>query len=206
MTATRWRALPALALLCAGGALCGERIALAGKAQVARHLIDRAFAAHLEDGAAHRPWRWADTWPIARLDVPRLGVRRVILAGATGATLAFGPGHVDGTALPGTPGNVVLAGHRDSWFAFLADLRPGDELLLHSRAGVERYTVERLEVRDAHDAVVLLPAAAPRLTLVTCWPFDGFGALVPGTRRYVVTCLRTGSDHAISHQDRGRVS
>lgn len=192
------RAVCCVALLVAGGSLVGEQAWLAAKARVAGALIERAFAGHLEDGARHRPWRWADTWPVARLAVPRLGVERVVLAGATGATLAFGPGHIDGTARPGAGGNVALAGHRDSWFAFLRDLERGDELLLETRDGVMRYRVVRLEVKDVHDGDVLADTGWDALTLVTCYPFRGPAALLGGPQRFVVTCTRI--------EDRGQVS
>jgi hypothetical protein len=66
----------------------------------------------LSGGETVKPWPWADTWPIARLSAPRHGVDLFVLAGATGRTLAFGPGHVDGTARPGRPGcsHVSTAG------------------------------------------------------------------------------------------------
>ena len=67
-----------------------DDLRLGGLGQIVRHLAD---------GEAHPPWRWADTSPIARLEVPRLGVRRVVLAGATGAVLAFGPGHIHGVVV-----------------------------------------------------------------------------------------------------------
>lgn len=193
------RVTPALLPLLLGGVLVGERVWLAAKARVAVVLIERAFTAHLEDGAPHPPWDWADTWPLARLEVPRLGIERIVLAGATGATLAFGPGHVDGTARPGSSGNVVLAGHRDTTFAFLRNLSAGDVVRLRTRGGVELFRVERLEVRDMHDADVLAPTAEPTLTLITCYPFD---RLVGGPQRYVVTCVRL--DENLEH--RGWVS
>jgi len=75
-----------LGLLGGGGALLGEQAWLSVKASLAERLIEHAFAAHLEDGGVHRPWRWADTHPIARLEVPRLGVERIVLAGASGSS------------------------------------------------------------------------------------------------------------------------
>jgi sortase A len=181
--------LLALGLLGGGGALLGEQSWLATKALLASRLIDRALAAHLEDGEIHRPWSWADTHPIARLEVPRLGVRRTILAGASGPSMAFGPGHLNGSARPNGNGNCVVAGHRDSWFAFLRELRPGDAIDLSSREGHRRYRVVDLSVRSMWDAEVVAPTPGPRLTLVTCHPFGG---LRRTARRYVVVCLPAG--------------
>src|SRR5262249_22164287 len=98
-------------LLAAGGALLGRGLYLEAKGALARILIERALAAHLQDGRPHRPWSWADTTPIAVLELHRLSVRRVVLEGASGTSLAFGVGHIDGTARPNSPGTCVLAGH-----------------------------------------------------------------------------------------------
>jgi sortase A len=173
----------AAACVVLGGLLLAEQGWIAAKAAVARQLIDRAFAAHLRDGRDHRPWSWADTHPMARLSVPQLGVERTILSGASGASLAFGPGHVDGTARPNAAGNCVVAGHRDSWFAFLEDLRAGDELVLETRDGVRRYRVVTTAVHSMWDGEVSAGTMATRLTLVTCYPF---GALTGSDLRYVV--------------------
>ncbi len=117
-----------------------------------------------------------------------------MLAGAAGSSLAFGPGHIDGTPRPNRGGNCVLAGHRDSWFAFLERLQIGDELLLRTREGARRYRVARLAVRSMWDgALVTAPSERTRLTLVTCYPFGG---LVGSTQRYVVICEPLAHDAA----------
>ena len=172
------------ALLSTGGALLGQQAWLLVKAGVAERLIERAFVAHLEDGRVHLPWRWADTWPLARIEVPRLGVTRTVLAGASGSTLAFGPGHVDGTALPNRSGNSALAGHRDGWFAFLQELETRDRVVLTTHGEVRVYTVVETGVRSMWDVEVLEPSAGRQLTLITCYPFDGPPG---GPWRYVVT-------------------
>ena len=74
-------------------------------------------------------------FPIARLEEPHLGVSRHVLTGGSGSSMAFGQGHLDGTAPPNGMGNGVLVGHRDSWFAFLKHLRVGDEICLQGRQG-----------------------------------------------------------------------
>ena len=96
--------------LATGLALFGEQGYLALKARFADELIERAYAAYLLDGESHPPWSWADTHPIGRIGIPRLGLQRTLLAGASGSSLAFGPGHVDGTAAPNAPGNCCVAG------------------------------------------------------------------------------------------------
>jgi len=174
-----------LLLATAGGVLLAEQGWMAAKARVAEALIARAWSAHQADGAVHRPWSWADMHPVARLEVPRLEVARVVLSGATGATLAFGPGHVHGTAEPGGHGNCVVAGHRDGSFAFLERLRVGDTVVLETRDGAAHYLVERRAVVTRWDAEALEPTDGRRLTLITCYPFGG---LRRSDLRYVVTC------------------
>jgi sortase A len=166
-----------------GGALFADQGYLALKARLAERLIARSYAAYLRDGRAHPPWSWADTHPIGRLSAPRLGVRRTLLAGASGTSLAFGPGHIDGTAAPNTPGNCCVAGHRDTSFRFLGDLRVGDVLWLETQGARIDYRVTERSVRSMWDAGVLDRTAEPRLTLITCWPLDGW---VPGPERLVV--------------------
>jgi sortase A len=177
--------LSANGLLLAGLLLLGGQGGVKVKAAVAGVLIDRAFAAHLEDGLPHKPWPWADMHPIAQLEVPRHDVRRLVLSGASGSSMAFGPGHIDGTSSPDGPGNCVLAGHRDSWFAFLRHLERGDEILLQAPSMNRRYMVEGTLVTSMMDGSILEPTECPQLTLVTCWPFL---SLRSSELRYVVIC------------------
>ncbi len=160
-------------MLVSGVTLLGGQVWLELKARLAGLLIERAFAASLADGRSHPPWSWADMHPIASLEVPRLGIRRIVLSGASGESMAFGPGHIDGTAAPGMQGNCGLAGHRDTWFSFLEDLEAGDELQVSTRRGLVYYVVEELRVVSMGDDSVLEPSLDTRLTLVTCYPFSG---------------------------------
>ena len=132
------------------------------------------------------PWPWADTFPVARLEAPDHNVDLIILDGVSGRSLAFGPGYMNGSAPPGTNGNTVLAGHRDTHFRFLQHLEAGDELRIESVTGsTRRYQVAAIQVLDADDRGPTDPTGPSRLTLVTCFPFD---SLLPGgTLRYVVT-------------------
>jgi sortase A len=191
MRARRAPLAGAFLLLAAGGLVLGRDAYLEAKGLVARRLIARAFAEHLKDGRLHRPWSWADTAPIALLEVRRLGVRRSVLAGASGTSLAFGLGHIDGTAPPNAPGNCVLAGHRDGEMAFLERVRRGDVLRLRTAGASRDYVVDGIGVVARTDIAPLRAADADRLTLVTCYPF---GALLRSPWRYVVTAIRPVTD------------
>lgn len=179
------RLLVLTAFLCAstGTLLLGGRLYIEAKGRLAALLIDRAYAAHLRDGATHRPWPWSDLRPIARLDVPRLGIARTILSGAAGESLAFGLGHVDGTAPPGGTGNCAIGGHRDTWAAFMENLRVGDEMTTQTRESHQAYRVASIEVVDERDLSPIEPAEDPRLTLITCYPFSG---LTRSARRLII--------------------
>ena len=145
-----------LILFAAGTGLLGGQAWLYAKAQVAKVLISRSFSEYLKAGKPCPPWSWADLHPIARMEVPRLAVERFVLSGASGSSMAFGPGHMDGTALPGEKGNCVLSGHRDTWFAFLEDLEPGDELRLQALSGIRTFSVRSIRIVSVNDRSVFL--------------------------------------------------
>ncbi len=187
------RGLAVLAFVVAGACLL-QSAAIAGKAWLGQRLLERAWQHTLAGHPPVRPWPWADTHPVARLRVPRLGIDEFVLSGATGRTLAWGPGALDGSAVAGEPGNAVYTGHRDTHFAFLEALRDGD-LVEVERADRTRlgFRVDGARVVDAQalDAGTLAGDDRAGLLLVTCWPFD---AVAPGTPwRYVVRASRVDS-------------
>jgi sortase A len=155
------------------------------KAALAQVLLEDSWERTRKGEDKARPWPWADTWPVARLRVPRLDVSVIVLEGASGRTLAFGPGHHQGTPLPGRPGNSLISAHRDTHFRFLKDLEPGDEIRVEGAAGTSRrYRVTGAAIVDRREARLAADDDRPRLTLVTCYPFD---AVVPGgPLRYLV--------------------
>jgi sortase A len=202
-----WRrlALAAAALALLGGLWqLGQAGYIHAKAWLAQGLIEQAWRDTRAGQVAVRPWPWADTWPVARLTLPGRPPL-VVLAGASGRTLAFAPGHVDGSAAPGESGNVVVAGHRDTHFRALAGLVAGDELVLEAPGGgLRRYRVRETAVVDHRDTRPLLPADHARLTLVTCWPFD---AVRPGgPLRWVVVADAVVADAVAAPAPRGVTS
>jgi sortase A len=167
------------------------------KAWLAQRLLHRAWAATQAEGVPVKPWPWADTWPIARLSMPSRGIDLIVLADASGRSMAFGPGLVAGTGPPGAAGNTVLSGHRDTQFRFLRSLEPGDRLRLEDARGAwHDYEVTDTLIVDAQAVEILWETGEARLTLVTCYPFD---ALVPGgPLRYVVRAAALPAEHAAS--------
>jgi sortase A len=175
----------AVLLFALGAWQVGEGAWIHAKAALAQALIKRAWAGAQAGGEAIRPWPWADTTPVARLSVPELGIDQIVLAGVSGRTLAFGPGHVDGTAAPGAPGLAVISAHRDTHFAFLRDIKTGQTVALTDRSGKRHlYRVTDTRVVDSDRMALDATGDTPRLALTTCYPFD---ATTPGgPMRYVV--------------------
>jgi sortase A len=183
--ASRWRLTLVVVLAAAGAVSLGEGLWIYAKAELAQVLIATAWQRELDGEPAARPWPWADTFPVARLVAPAQGVSLYVLAGSSGRTLAFGPGHQDGTPAPGEEGNSVIGGHRDTHLAFLRHVKRGDTLRIERPNGSHiDYRVTELDVLDHRETWVMRSDGRTRLTLVTCWPFDALRA--GGPQRYVV--------------------
>jgi sortase A len=124
---------------------------------------------------------------LGRIDIPRIGVSVAVLQGTKWRTLRLGVGHIKGTALPGEPGNIGIAGHRDTYFRALKDIRKDDEIQLQTAAGIARYKVDWIQITSPSDNGVLAPTTESSLTLVTCYPFYYVGA---APERYIVHAHR----------------
>ena len=173
-------------LLCLGFWQLGHGAYIPAKAWVAQELMLRAWSRATGGQTNPAPWPWADTWPVARMSAKGGDVDLIVLAGGSGRTLAFGPGHLNTSSLPGEAGNSVIAGHRDTHFSFLRDMEIGESLLVETIAGRKHlYKVIGIDVVDSRRGSVLLDSDTPVLSLVTCYPFE---ARDPGgPMRYVVT-------------------
>ena len=125
---------------------------------------------------------------VGRLEIPRLGLRTMVLEGVSQRILALAVGHVPGTAAPGQAGNIGLAGHRDTFFRGLRNIRQEDTITLRTLDGAYEYRVRSYEVVDATDTEVLRQSTTSELTLVTCYPFSYVG---PAPERFVVHARRT---------------
>lgn len=186
----KFRRWAILALVAIGLWQTGEGLYIHAKARLAQVLIARAWSASSGTGSSVRPWPWADTYPIARLRVPTRNIDLYVLEGDSGRSLAFAPGHMTRTSLPGKAGNAVISAHRDTHFAFLRHLQAGEEIQLElPNATTHRYRVRDSTVAHQDSMRVTQDTRVPTLTLVTCYPFD---ALVPrGPLRYVVSAEMT---------------
>jgi sortase A len=120
---------------------------------------------------------------LGRLDIPRLGMSIAVLQGTNSRMLRRGAGHIEDTPLPGELGNSGIAGHRDTFFRGLKDIRKDDEIQFQTATGLFRYQVDWARVVEPNDATALEPSTESTLTLVTCYPFYYVG---PAPKRFVV--------------------
>jgi len=124
---------------------------------------------------------------LGRIHIPRVRVSVAILQGTRPRTLRLGVGHILGTPLPGESGNAGIAGHRDTWFRNLKDIRAGDDIQIETVAGLSHYQVDWVRVVAPNDTSVLAPSVDSAITLVTCYPFYFVG---PAPARFVVHASR----------------
>jgi sortase A len=187
-------------LLITGACLSARALYMHAKAELAGILVRRAWQQSVRSGKPQAPWPWADTHPVARIRIPRLGYDEIVLEGASPRTLAFGPAHlINGTGL-GEPGNLVLAGHRTSWFRPLENIAQGDAIQIQwfdaHRGGLHErtYNVNRISVVEPQDTGLLAPTADDELTLITCYPF---GRSPRSPQRYIVRASPLGPGQAV---------
>lgn len=182
MKFSRRKLLSIVALACTISLVHGAWIP--AKALAAQWLIERSWNAAASGGAAPPPWPWADTRPAAVLEAPAHGVRLFVLEGSSGRNLAFGPVFANGSE---SSADMVISGHRDTHFRFMAELQAGDRLRISRPDGDGLYEVVQTDIVDSRETKLLMDPGVDRLSLVTCWPFDA--AAAGGPMRYVVTAL-----------------
>lgn len=171
-------------LAAVGVVLLSQGLWIHAKALLAQVLLERAFTQALVTGETVKPWPWADTWPIARIEIPRIHKSAIVLAGSSGQALAFGPGHVEFTPDAGELGTAVYSAHRDTHFAFLGQVQSGDSIRVTRRDGAAfRYRVTGISVVHADRSGIDPLANGHNIVLTTCWPLD---AKVSGPLRYLV--------------------
>jgi sortase A len=148
-----------------------------------------------EAGRLSEPHLLAEGDVIGEIQVPRLGLDAMVVQGDSPATLKWAVGHLSKSALPGEFGNVALAGHRDTFFRPLRDIRLGDEIWFKTRERSFEYRVESIEVVAPTDTRVLKPSTGHDLTLLTCFPVYYVG---PAPKRLVVRAREV--DGAVQEQ------
>jgi sortase A len=165
--------------------------------RVGQYQAARDFQRSLEDNAieenTHYTIRVTPPSPgetFAKLVIPRLSAELYIVEGDDAGDLRRGPGHMIGSALPGARGNCVIAGHRDTHFRILKDIRNGDDIVLKTPHGQYLYRVRNMKVVSTKTISVLEPTPDPSLSLITCYPFYYFGS---APERFVVEARLAGA-------------
>jgi LPXTG-site transpeptidase (sortase) family protein len=155
-------------------------------------LKDQAALAN-ESGSSSSPLRSGEL--VGRLDIAERKLSVVVVEGVDDDTLAIAAGHVPGTSLPGSRGNIVIAAHRDTFFRELRNIRAGNKIQLSTPRGTFAYVVTNTEIVKPSETRVLESRGHSELTLVTCYPFSFLGA---APKRFIVHARPeadpTGSD------------
>ncbi|GIU05859.1 class GN sortase [Shewanella morhuae] len=225
MSKARTQRFLVVGLCLIGATLLGKGFYMQAKAHFAQYLIEQAWTKTLADGKSHKPWSWADTYPVAKLSIYRqpaantaseaeLDDSLYVLAGASGRNLAFGPSMMLSSAPAGQIGNTVIAGHRDTHFAILNGMAVGRRLSLQTLKG-NNIIYEVVATQVVHETATqfMAPSDDNRLTLITCYPFE---ALQGGAElRFVVQAIpvddellqtgRKGIPAAIESESQGNV-
>ena len=121
------------------------------------------------------------------LEIPRLSLEVPVYDGASDLHMDRGAARIDGTAMPGEPGNLGVAGHRDGYFRVLKDIELGDEITITTVDGLESYVVLELSIVDPTAIEVLDPTVQQSVTLVTCYPFYFVGH---APERFIVRAVK----------------
>jgi sortase A len=124
---------------------------------------------------------------LGRIEISRIGIAVVIIEGVDGKSLRRGVGHLPGSALPGAHGNIALAGHRDTFFRDLRNIRQDDQITLATLGDSYKYQVDSIRIVAENEIQVLEDSGDSVLTLVTCYPFYYVG---PAPKRFIVRAHR----------------
>lgn len=178
-----------------------------GKAIIAQELLSHSWKQTVLDSKkssfnelkqpfkTHKPWPWADTWPVARLIAPQHNIEQIVLAGDSGHSLAFGPGYSFASARPNTNGLTMISGHRDTHFNFLKDLKINQTIVLQTPGQTIRYRIYDYQIVDSKTLSLAFKRDEQTLLLVTCYPFDAITA--GGSLRYLVYANKQTSKPAL---------
>lgn len=127
---------------------------------------------------------------LTRLTIPRIRLDVVISEGTSQRSLSLAPGHLTNTAIPGEPGNAVIAAHRDTFFRHIAALKLGDDIYIQRNGRKYRYVVSGKKIVSPEDISVLESSSESRLTLITCYPMHFIG---PAPKRLIIMAKQVES-------------
>ena len=156
------------------------------KAVLAQYLINDAWNDSIRSGEPHKPWKWADMYPVMKLSSDKHNQELIILSGDKGNSLAFAPGYNLFSYMPNQGGTTIISAHRDTHFEFLQNVSITDVFELTDRNNkTASYRVSDIRIVDATKQDIAIHSDQDELKLITCYPFDALVAR--GPLRYVVT-------------------
>jgi len=156
------------------------------KAVLAQYLINDAWNDSISTGEIHKPWEWADMYPVMKLSSQKHNKDLIVLAGDKGNSLAFAPGHNINSYKPNQGGTTVISAHRDTHFRFLEEVSINDVFELTDQNNISTsYSVSDIAIINSSEQDILIHSNEEELKLVTCFPFDAIVAR--GPLRFVVT-------------------
>lgn len=167
------------------------------KAEVAQIMINSAWeevnnVSKVSENKIIKPWSWADTWPVMKIEFPDLETSNIVLKDASGESLAFGPGLMTEDILPGDIGNSFIAAHRDTHFSSIGRLKNNQIIQVTLASGISySFEIDQIKIVDSRSQQPWTDVKEKRITLVTCYPFDGSIANTPF--RYLVSGVLKGS-------------
>ncbi|HFC30949.1 MAG TPA: class GN sortase [Oceanospirillales bacterium] len=153
------------------------------KAYFSQYLIQQAWQQTLIDNKQYKPWTWADTYPIAEMEIPRINKKSYILQGSSGRNLAFSATHISQSGMPEDNKSMIIAGHRDSHFSYLKHVIQGDEIIVKTTSHSYHYIISKIAIIDSTKQKLNIHNQK-ELILVTCYPFDAINS--GGKLRYVI--------------------
>lgn len=136
---------------------------------------------------------------LTKLSIPRIGLHAVVLEGTSSHSLLLGPAHMPGSAVPGSPGNAVIAGHRDTFFRHVHSLHAGDDIYVLRSGKRFHYVVVRKKVVEPNDLSVLRATSDGELTLITCYPTHAIG---PAPERLIIVAKLTNGPNSLKSAQR----
>ena len=152
------------------------------KAWLSQILIADAWSQTLKDKQFHKPWSWADTYPIAQLNIPKLNKNSYILEGSSGRNLAFSATHLPQSGMPDENKSMIVSGHNDTHFSYLQFLQIGDEIEVKTISDNHVYKIKQIEIVNSQISQLLIKDKK-ELILTTCYPFN---SLTTGSKQRLV--------------------
>ena len=163
-----------------GGVISIDALYMTAKAQLAQHLLEQAWKKSSQEGNAIAPWPWADTKPIAKIRFVAQQQSYIVMQGSSGRTLAFAPGHLSGSTMPGEVGHTIISAHRDTHFSVLERVKIDDLLTVETiNNELHSYKIQSISIVDSRTEPLYLEPDKGLLTLITCYPFDALTAGSP---------------------------